>query len=280
MCAAQNEGVDQQSPKTSLQRGLAILRAVAGHGADGARLSDIARDLGMTPPTTHRLLKVLVADRMVDYDGTSKRYRLGLDLFVMAAQAGACGSLRDISRPILLRLSATLRDTVFLLVRSGFDAVCLDRADGPFPISSFTGDVGGRVMLGVGQGSLAILSHLPEEEQQEVIRFNLPRMQGMGLLDEVYLHTAIARTRRQGFANQPSGMLPGVSGVGVPIFDHQGRAVAALSIGTLTERLTEERLGVVVSILQREAASISRQINPFDKALTRPATTFGSQAPQ
>jgi DNA-binding IclR family transcriptional regulator len=39
---------------------------------------------------------------------------------------------------------------VFLLVRSGFHAVCLDRADGPFPIRSFTGDIGGRIPLGLG----------------------------------------------------------------------------------------------------------------------------------
>lgn len=261
-------GADAGS-KTSLQRGIAILRAIAAHGGAGARLTDLARDLGMTPPTVHRLLKALVAEGMIDHDPQGKRYRLGLDLFVLAAQAGSCGTLRDLARPILLRLSATLRETVFLLVRNGFDAICLDRAEGPFPIRSFTGDIGGRVMLGIGQGSLTILAHLPEDEQQEVIRFNLPRMQGMGFLDEVYLRTAIAKVKAQGYSSQHSGLLPGMSGVAVPVFDRQGRAVAALSIGTPTDRLTDERLTVVVDILRREAAGISRQLNPFDPALSR-----------
>lgn len=270
MAVPQNAPEEGAANKTSLQRGMAILRAIASHGGEGARLTDLARDLSMTPPTVHRLVKVLVGEGMVDHDPHGKRYRLGLDLFVMAAQAGVCGGLRDLARPTLLRLSATLRESVFLLVRSGFDAVCLDRAEGPFPIRSFTGDIGGRVMLGVGQGSLSILSHLPDDEQQEVIRFNLPRMQGMGVLDEVYLRTEIARARALGYASQHSGMLPGMSGVGVPVFDRQGRVVAALSIGTLTERLTDERLEVVVGILKREAIAISRQLNPFDPALSRP----------
>jgi hypothetical protein len=39
-----------------------------------------------------------------------------------------------------------------------------------------------------------------------------------------------------------------------------------LSVGTLTSRLTEERLPTVVQMLQREAAALSRRINPFDPA--------------
>lgn len=267
---------DDAGAKSSLQRGVAILRLLADSNESGARLTDIARDLGLTPPTVHRILKTLVEEGMVESDKTTKRYRLGIDLFTMAARAGNPNNLRDICRPIMLRLSATLRDTIFLLVRSGFDAVCLDRSEGPFPIRSFTGDIGGRVTLGVGQGSLAILAFLPDEEREEVIRFNLPRMQGVGILDEVYLRTEIARVRDLGYASRSTGLLPGMSGVAVPVLDREGHAVAALSVGTITERLNEERLPVVVDILKREAAGVRRQLNPFDPVLRRPAAVLGS----
>lgn len=269
---------DDAGAKSSLQRGLAILRLLAGVNETGARLTDIARQLGLTPPTVHRILKTLVDEGMVESDKTSKRYRLGIDLFAMAARAGNPGNLRDTCRPILLRLSATLRDTIFLMVRSGFDAVCLDRSEGPFPIRSFTGDIGGRVTLGVGQGSLAILAFLPADEQEEVIRFNLPRMHGLGFLDEVYLRTEIARVREVGYASRSTGLLPGMSGVAVPILDQQGHAVAALSVGTISERLNEDRLPVVVDILKREATVVGRLLNPFDPVLRRPAVVLGSGA--
>jgi DNA-binding IclR family transcriptional regulator len=99
---------------------------------------------------------------------------------------------------VLLRLCASLGDSIFLLVASGFDAICLDRSEGPFPIRSFTGDIGGRIALGVGQGSLAILAFLPEAEREEVIRFNLARLRDYGVYDEVYLRTEIERVRQQG----------------------------------------------------------------------------------
>lgn len=266
---------DDAGAKSSLQRGLAILRYLAEVNETGARLTDIARALDLTPPTVHRILKTLADDGMVEIDKGSKRYRLGIDLFGLAARAGNPNNLRDICRPILLRLSATLRDTIFLLVRSGFDAVCLDRSEGPFPIRSFTGDIGGRVTLGVGQGSLAILAFLSEEEREEVIRFNLPRMQGVGILDEVYLRTEIARVRGLGYASRSTGLLPGMSGVAVPVLDRDGLAVAALSVGTISERLNEERLPVVVEILQREAATVRDRLNPFDPVLRRPAAVLG-----
>jgi DNA-binding IclR family transcriptional regulator len=172
-----------------------------------------------------------------------------------------------------------LGDTIFLLVRSGFDAVCLDRNEGPFPIRSFTGDIGGRVALGVGQASMAILAHLPRGEQEEVIRYNLPRVRSYGVFDEVYLRTEIERVLRLGYSGHNAGVLEGMAGVAVPILDREGRPVAALSVGTLAERLNEERLPVVVQILQREAEAVGRKINPFDPALRRPSHSLAAGGP-
>ncbi len=178
--------------------------------------------------------------------------------------------MRTLCRPALLRLCASLGDTIFLLVKSSFDAVCLDICEGPFPIRSFTGDIGGRVALGVGQGSLAILAFLPEAEREEIIRFNVPRIRGYGVLDEVYLRTEIERVRQLGYAGRNSGVLDGMAGVAVPILDRAGVAVAALSVGTLAARLSDDRLPMVVELLRRQAEAIGPQTNPFDVALRRP----------
>ncbi|OXH84451.1 IclR family transcriptional regulator, partial [Burkholderia multivorans] len=118
----------------------------------------------------------------------------------------------------------------------------LDLCEGPFPIRSFTGDIGGRVALGVGQGSLAILAFLPEAEREEVIRFNVPRIRGYGVLDEVYLRTEIDRVRQLGYAGRNSGVLDGMAGVAVPILDRTGYPVGALSVGTLASRLGDDRM--------------------------------------
>lgn len=260
-------------------RVFSVIRALAAMPPEGGRVTQIARDVGLTQATTHRLLQSLMAEGMVEQDERTKLYRLGVEFFVLAAKAGNPGDLRTLSRPVLLRLCARLGDSIFLLARSGFDAVCLDRSDGPFPIRSFTGDIGGRIALGVGQGALAILAFLPEAEREEVIRFNLPRVREYGVYDEVYLRTEIERVRQQGYAARNSGLLEGMAGLAVPVLDREGRAVAALSVGTISDRLNPERLPTVVDLLQREAATIGPQINPFDATLRRPSQSLmGSPA--
>lgn len=269
-----NINTDESTAGGSLQRSFALIRALAASTSGGERVTQMAKELGLTQATAHRLLKTLVAEGMVEQDERTKRYRLSLELFSIAARAGDRGNFRDLTRPALLRLSASLRDTVFLLARSGFDAVCLDRTEGPFPIRSFTGDIGGRVALGVGQGSLVILAFLPEAEREEVIRFNLPRMRDYHTIDEVYLRTEIARARELGYTVTNSGVLEGMAGLAVPILDRDGRAVAALSIGTIADRLKAERLPAAVELLRREANAIGPMINPFDPVLHRPAQSF------
>ncbi|HIH2616528.1 TPA: IclR family transcriptional regulator [Burkholderia cenocepacia] len=228
-----------------LQRAFAILRALAGMQQDGVRVTHLAKAVGLTQGTAHRILQSLIAEGMVEQDEQSKLYRLSVDFFALAAQAGNPSSMRTLCRPALLRLCASLGETIFLLVKSGFDAVCLDLCEGPFPIRSFTGDIGGRIALGVGQGSLAILAFLPEAEREEVIRFNVPRIRGYGVLD-------------------------GMAGVAVPILDRTGYPVGALSVGTLASRLGDDRMPMVVELLRRQADAIGPRTNPFDAALRRP----------
>jgi len=261
---------------SSLHRAMEIVKALAQSAETGLRVSQLCKQLGLTQPTTHRLLQQLIDEGLVEQGEQTRLYRLSIDFFALAARAGDNGGLRELCRPSLLRLGASLGDSVFLLVRSGFDAVCLDRWEGPFPIRTFTGDIGGRVPLGVGQGALAILAHLPEAEQEEVMRFNVPRIQHMGSLDEVFVRTEAARVRAQGYANTDSGVFEGMAGAAVPVFDRNQRVVAALSVGTIASRLNADRLPVVIELLQREARKISAQVNPFDRALRRPADSLGA----
>lgn len=259
----------------AVSRLFAVLRCLGECDEGGERVTQLAQRVGLSQPTTHRLLRSLMDEGMVDQDLLSKRYRLSIEFFALAARAGNTGNLRDVVRPSLLRLSASLGDSLFLLARSGFDAICLDRSEGPYPIRTFTGDIGGRVALGVGQGSLAILAFLPEDERETVIAYNLPRLKDFHLYDEVFLRSEVENVRRLGYAGRNTGALPGMAGLAVPILDRNGRAVAALSVATITDRLGSDRLMTVVELLKREATAIGAKINPFDPLLRRPSQVFG-----
>lgn len=67
----------------SLERAIALLRAVADAETDGARLADLMTGVGLSKATTHRLLMALARDGLVEQDGRSKRYHLGPDLVAL-----------------------------------------------------------------------------------------------------------------------------------------------------------------------------------------------------
>jgi DNA-binding IclR family transcriptional regulator len=264
---------------SAIGRAFGLLRLLGDAGPGGLRLTDIAAAASLPRPTTHRLLRAMTAEGFVAHDVHRRRYSLGLNLFVLAARAGNPLGLRDAARPILLQLTASLGETLFLLVHNGYDAVCIDRSAGPLPIRSFTGDIGGRVPLGIGQGSTAILAFLPPSEQDEVIRHNLSRMQEFGVFDEATLRAELAQVRRDGYCGGATGLIPGMAGMGAPILDRDGRAVAALSIGTTTDRLGPERRQFVAELLKNNAAAIAQQLNPFDQTLRRAGAAMQPVSP-
>lgn len=260
-----------------LQRAFAVLRVLAEAQGERLRLTDIAARTGQAPATAHRVLQALIQENVVEQPPQGKSYQLSVAFFAMAASAGNRHStLREICRPALLRLSGMLNDTVFLLVRHGFDAVCLDRIDGPFPVRSHTGDIGGKVPLGLGQAGLILLARLPEAEREEIIRFNIPRLRHLGFLDEISVRVRLKECLERDYAlSSGPALYPGTTGLAVPIIDRTGTVVAALSVAAPSERINAERLPMLVEMLHKEAAQIGAQINPFDPSLRRPNHFLG-----
>src|SRR5215208_7421692 len=146
----------------SRERALMLMREIAAHNRTGTRLLDLASRTGLQRPTVHRMLKCLTLENMVQQDPESHRYFLGPMVFELGLTAAPRFNLREICNPAMNRIAEATGDTVFLTQRSGLDAVCVDRHEGTFPIKTFTLEIGMRRPLGVGTGSLAILSALQD----------------------------------------------------------------------------------------------------------------------
>jgi DNA-binding IclR family transcriptional regulator len=148
---------------------------------------------------------------------------------------------------------------VFLTHRSGLDSVCLDRREGTFPIKTFTLEIGMRRPLGVGTGSLAILSALPEEEIQRVVNANSGRLPEYGL-NAGSLIAQVKRSQKLGYALREVTGLAGVRSVGQTLRNQSGTAFAALSVSTITSRMSEKRATEVAQLLKTESRQIERQL--------------------
>jgi len=243
----------------SIERALTLLREIAAHNRGGSRLLDLATRTSLQRPTVHRMLKCLAAENMVQQDADSHRYFLGPMVFELGLTAAPRFNLREICQPALTRIAEATGDTVFLTHRSGLDSVCLDRREGTFPIKTFTLEIGMRRPLGVGTGSLAILSALPEEEIQRVVNSNSGRLPEYGLTSGALL-AQVKRSQKLGFALREVPGLAGVRSVGQTLRNQSGIAFAALSVSTITSRMSEKRATEVAQLLKTESRQIERQL--------------------
>src|SRR4030095_13753194 len=135
-------------------------------------MAEIAEGLGLKASTAHRIVSALERHGLIERERATKRYRLGLALFALGATAADGTGLRKVSRAALLRIAAEAGDTVFLMARSSFHVVCVDRQEGSYILDSLTGHVGGQIPMGVGPASQAILAFLPPEEASTIIDAN------------------------------------------------------------------------------------------------------------
>lgn len=221
-------------------RAVDLLRLVASSQLRHVRLVDIAAMASLDKSTAHRLLQRLVKERMLARDET-RSYRLGPLLYELGLVALPESNLREASQSALNDLAQATGDMVFLLVRSGFETVCLNRIAGNFPIQTMTRSVGDRHPLGVGAGGLAILSALGDPDVTIAVKAVAAQLGRYGLTEDL-LHERVAATRERGHAVDEGSAALGVTALGRPVLDPSGAPVAAVFVASIRSRMTPGRL--------------------------------------
>lgn len=237
-----------------------ILRELAARNRSGARLADLVSSLQLEQPTVHRMLKSLVAASLATQDPESKRYYLGQTIYELGLAASHRFDLKSLCEPVLSSLAAQTRDTSFLTVRNGDESVCLDRREGDSPIKVFTLTVGDRRPLGVGAGSMALLSGFPEAEIRRVIAVNEGRFQDFGGESATTVLAAVLEAKRRGYSIRNLPGYEGIRAIGMPVLNGDGQPVAALSISTLVGRLSGKEFEFRHQVLREHCEAISQLI--------------------
>lgn len=244
----------------SIQRALHLLRHVAAQ-TGGARLSEVAATLGLNKATCHRILSALVAEGFLQFDRARMKYELGSETVLLGWIARARQDIPALARRSLERICQTTGDTAFLSIRSGNEAVCVDRHVGDYPIKTLTLEVGSRRPLGVGAGSMALLAFLPEDELHATIAAAAPLFESLEGMTADFVESLALASRAQGFVFNEGYVIPGMSALGVPVFDGAGRPAAALSVAAITARMSDDRRVEIVKLLREEAETLSRTLS-------------------
>ena len=212
----------------SVDKALRLLQILRDTGA--LRITDAARELGISVSTAHRLLSMLVYRGFAVRD-ESRVYHPGPGIVANAkAQSSHRGVLLRM-RPKLAELSEATGQTCNLMVRVGSTTRFLDSHEGAdrLGIGSRAGEI---LPASLTSGGQVLLAELEPAVLDSLYRSNSARTSG-DFLDEAAFarfRRRLESIRRAGWALNRERTERGVAALGMAVRDVDGTAAAAVSI--------------------------------------------------
>lgn len=246
----------------SLGRALDLVELIANRGKEGARLTDLARQLGMSKAAVYALLQTLLARGFLsDFaEGANRRYRLGLSLARLGDLAVANIALADVAMPELRKLTADLGMTSRLAILDEGYAVVVGRVDAPGSIR-FDAALGRRELPHCSAVGKALFAALPQDEAQQILeRTALPQRTPRTITTVAGLMKELALTAERGYAIDDEEDTEGVACIGSCVFGRNGQATGAISVTGLKPRDWHSRVGELAGRVQACASAVSRQL--------------------
>jgi DNA-binding IclR family transcriptional regulator len=225
----------------AISRSVHVLRTVAQLQRSGATASRVAHATGLSRPTVFRMLRALEAERVLERRGTERSYWLGPLAYELGLAARPEAPSRSRWQATVELVASRTRLTSYLIGRSGDEAVCLICIQGATAIRAMPVEVGQRVPLGIGAGSLAIFASLSDDEIDRIIASQSRPVSVFpgGAETRDHLIGRIRHAREAGFSVSSGTVAKGVSGVGVLIPGTSAQLRLALTVSAVAQDIAE-----------------------------------------
>lgn len=261
---AKEDGIYQLN---SLARAVSVLEML-GESDTPLSLSEVCRFMNLHKSTAHRSLMVLEQSGLIERT-PENRFRLGLKLYELGNRAVEQIDLRTYVRPYMMRLAAQIGETVHMSVLQKSSIVYLEKA-GPIRKVCTSSKIGTSNPVYCTSMGKAMLAFQPEAElEQTLANLKFVRYTEKTLCTREDLLKSLEKVRRRGYAIDDEEIEPGVRCVGAPIFNADGRAIAALSVSGPTLRITVQSVPVLAERLMRSCREISVSLGSQTRKKTR-----------
>ena len=237
-----------------------------GDQDDGLTHAQIAKTLDIPKSSLTLLIKELIKFNYLSAAPPGNRYILGPRLLLLAGRFLHNQDIVQIGRPILGRLVDKVDETAFMAVRNGLEVVYVMRVNKSNTSSSSSVHIGQRAALHKTAAGKAILAFQSDQKIGHIIgdlaTANNEEIDAARLKDE------LMDIRQNGVSYCLEEFQPGINSLGAPVFNLEGRVVAAITVAAPTVNYTPE-VGLSIAAGIREAAgNFSAQLG-FDGAYSR-----------
>ncbi|GAB7389133.1 IclR family transcriptional regulator [Bacillaceae bacterium] len=240
----------------SVERALQILECFTLEAPERT-LGEIAQQTGLSKSTVFRLLTTLAGCGYIYRDPVSQKYSLGFKLFHLGAVVLGHMKLRKIALPFMKRLCDEILETVSLSIVEGDQRVCIEVVESPEQIRNFV-KVGQRNNLWFGASGRVLLAHLEKAERRHILA--QARQRGELAGDEDRFEQELEHIRKLGYSLAVDERAKGAFAIAAPIFDYNQQLAGGVTVSGPVQRLTDERLPLLIRKVVETAYHISQAI--------------------
>jgi DNA-binding IclR family transcriptional regulator len=242
----------------SIELGGSVLRALIDANGDPIPLRDVAQSAGMSASKARRYLLSFSRIGLVSQEAATGYYGLGPLAIHLGLAAIAAIAVDRVAPPVIRELRRRLQETIVLTIWSDNGPIILQAEDSQRAVM-VNARVGSSLpMLGSATGRL-FAAYYDTEITLPRIGLELSKTaKGTALrLAQHDYDLGLDEVRRRGAARTEGELLPGVSALAAPVFDHAGSLVAGLGVLGHRGILDVSWDGVPCTELKRSAASLS-----------------------
>jgi DNA-binding IclR family transcriptional regulator len=240
----------------ALQTGAEILRCFA-HAAQPLTLSAVAATAEMAPGKVHRYLRGFIAAGLLVQDAATRKYDLGPLAYSLGVAALQRHDLVREASNRLGELRAATNESVSLLIWGDRGPVVI-RSDESRRDVAVIMRVGGVVRLTTSSAGHVFAAFLPESVAAPIIATELaehPVLDGTPVTAESFT-AALAAVRKRGLSFVQNGPVAQAAALSAPLFEPDGRIVAAVSVVGQVGRMAHDRDGPIDRELRAFVARI------------------------
>lgn len=244
----------------AIDRAVAIM-SVFSRARPVAGVSEIAALTALSRSTVHRILASLANHGLVTQLPRSTDYCLGPRLLGLAETARGRLSLELHAEPAMTALRDATGETVALHILDATPARrTIAQVESVHALRRTYTDIGAPLPPHQGAPGKVLLAFAEEPLQKRVLSGDLRSAVTKSKIDVDVLHAELAEIRAKGYALSLEERVPGVVGLAVPVRDHTGTVVAALSVSVPALRAGMAELEAIAPRAVEAAGELSAQL--------------------
>ena len=243
----------------AVDKTFAILDLLAKSG-EPMGVSEITRASAFNKSTVFNIIHTL-ADLEILKQTPDHKFSLGMKFYLLGRASRIGSEIISTVHPYLETINQKTHLSVFLGIRSGLEAIIVDKVDAAFDIK-ISSEIGMRLPLFAGAGGKAILSQLPEDEIERILsKTALRPFTRFSSVDKLKYKKMLKKTRAEGIALDKEEYIEGIRALAVPLNINRGSSQFAIWAVGLKKQIANDKIDAYSKLLKNIAREIEIRLS-------------------